>query len=194
MSHPTSLRLYDAIGPGITVDDDGTLLDWIDGPASLLGEVDDVVRDSEFGVGWSREFDPAFAASPRWTAQLLGVVPPSGATAPEVRQLITDRPAFRRGTVGALVAAAVPFLTGLRTVEVYERDGGAYRVTVRTYTEETPDPAEVLAALLAAKPAGLILTHEVVGMTSFAALEGEPAESYTALEATAVQTYTALEG
>lgn len=194
MTHPTTDRLYDAVGPGITgLDPQGILRLWIDGPASLLGEVDDIVRDTDDGLGWSREFDTAFATHPRWTAQFLGVTVPDDVSDSTARELIATRPSFRRGTVDALKATAAMLLTGTRHVGVRERDGSAYRLTVTTYTTETPDVAAVNAALQAAKPAGLVLTHQVVAPTSYSALEAMAAQTYMAQEAVAAQTYTAYE-
>lgn len=193
MTHPTTDALYDAIGPGITQDDDGTLLSWLDGAGSLLGEVDDVVRDSDIGPGWAAELTAAHSHKPRWTAQFLGVQVPADASDATARELIATRPSFRRGTVGAIKAAAAMLLTGTKYVGVRERDGSAYRLTVTTYTTETADSAAVNAALQAAKPAGLLLTHQVVTPTSYLALESETAQTYDALELEAAQTYTALE-
>lgn len=191
--HPTSLALYDALGPGITVDDGGTLLSWLDGPAALLGEVDDVVGDTDAGPGWSRELTVTGSRNPRWTAQLLGVQAPPGATDAQVRQLLSDRPAFRRGTPGAIIAAAAALLTGTRYVGLRERDGSAYRLTVVTYTGETPNAAAVNAALQAAKPAGLVLTHQVVTPTSYTAMEAMAPLTYTDLEAQPALTYSQQE-
>lgn len=194
MTHPTTDALYEAVGPGITgLDPDGLLLDWLDGPVSLLGEVDDVVRDGPTYIGWAGQLTADGSARLAWTGQFLGVVVPDGLTDAEKRALILDRPATRRGTVGALIAAAQQFLTGGRYVAVKERDTSAYHLTVTTYTEETPDAARVNAALQAAKPAGLVLVHVVVAATSYAASESMAAQTYTDLEALAVKSYTDLE-
>lgn len=192
MTHATTSLLFRDIGPGITVGDDGTLLAWLDGPGSLLGEVDDVVRDTTL-PGWAAEFDPDRTHRPRWTAQLLGVEVPASSTDLQARALIRDRPSFRRGTLGAITAAAQSVLTGSKYVQVFERDGGAYRLRVQTFTEETPNIAALTAALQAQKPAGLVLTVQVVPMSSYTALESSPTQTYTSLEAEAAQTYTALE-
>ena len=192
MSHLTTDLLFRDIGRGMTGGDDGTLLRWLDGPASLLGEVDDVVRDTDL-PGWAAEFDPDRTHRVRWTAQVLGVVVPASATDAQARTLIASRPSFRRGTVDAIVAAAQATLTGGRYVGVFERDGSAYRLRVQTFTDETPNLAALTAALQAQKPAGIVLTVQVVPRTSYGALEATPAQTYTSLEAEAAQTYTALE-
>lgn len=193
MTHPTTDRLYDALGPGITHGDDGTLRYFLDGPGHLLGEVDDIVRDSGVGPGWSREFDPELTSNPRWLAQFVGVRVPQSADDAAVRALIQARPAFRRGTPQSLIEAVAVTLTGTRTVLLAERDGSAYALTVTTYTEETPDPAASEAAARAAKPAGLLLTYLTVPLASYTSLEAEAAETYTVLEAGAAETYAVLE-
>lgn len=190
--HPTTAALFAAIGPGMTVGDDGTLLAWLDGAASLLGEVDDVVRD-DVTLGWAAELTADRTHRPRWTAQLLGVEPTDGATDADVRTLIRNRPSFRRGTIGAIVAAAKATLTGSQYVNVIERDASPYRLRVQTFIGQTPNPAATLTALLAQKPGGLILTHQVIDMTSYAALEAEAPVTYSALATEPAQTYTALE-
>lgn len=194
MTHPTTDLLYEALGPAITrLDPQGLLLRLLDGPGSLLGEVDDVVRDSPTAPGWAAELTSQGSHRIRWTGQFLGVRVPDGATDPQARTLVQERPATRRGTVGALVSAAQATLTGSLYVGVRERDGSPYRLTVTTYTEQTPDPAATDRALQEAKPAGLVLTHMVVDATSYDAVEDMAALSYTDLEAQPAQTYTDYE-
>jgi len=82
------------------------------------------------------------------------------------RQALKTTAGFRRGTATAIAGAAQQYLTGSKAVQIVERDGNAYRFTVRTFANETPNPAKVEAELLAAKPAGLIMNYEVfVGQT-----------------------------
>jgi hypothetical protein len=161
VTHPTTQALFEAIGPGITTDDDGTLLSFLDGAGHQLGDVDDRVRDDDASLGWERELDPDLTRAPGWAGQFVGVVIPGGTSLAEARAMIRARRAFRRGTPDALRDAARAHLTGTKRVDLFERDGSAYRVRVRTYARETPDPGSVALALQAAKPAGLVLVHEV---------------------------------
>jgi len=188
----TTTKLFDAIGPGITTGDDGTLLAWLDGPGALLGEVDDVVRDTDL-PGWAAELDYARTHRTRWTAQFVGVEIPDGTGDAAARLLIRDQPSTRRGTVAAIRGAAQATLTGAKYVNVIERDTSAYTFRVQTFTTETPDAAATEAAIRAQKPAGLILTYESISPTSYTVKESEAAQTYTALEAEAALTYTALE-
>jgi hypothetical protein len=194
---PLAAQVWLMLGEAFTTQDTaaggGIALALLDAALAPLVHVDDIVRDEPNSPGWSRELDPSTTTRPRWAAQFTGDTPPPGLTETQVRQRLTDRPHQRRGRAASIAAAARPLLTGTRSVIVYERDGSAYRLRVRTYAEETPDVAAVTAALEAAKPGGLLLTHEVVGLTSFAALEAEPAQSFADLEAEPAQSFAALE-
>jgi hypothetical protein len=107
-------------------------------------------------------FDPALCpdwALP-WLAQTVGVTLPPGTPEDAARTIITSVGGQARGTPAALRAAAGLFLTGTKTVYFRERDGGdPYVLEVVTLTQETPDPALVLRALLAQKPGGIVLTY-----------------------------------
>lgn len=190
--HSTTLALYAAIGRGITALDDGTLRSWLDGPGSLLGEVDDVVRDTDL-PGWAAELSCQRTHRHKWTGQFVGVVVPDGLTDEQACALLTDRPSTRRGTPQSIVFAAQQTLTGSKSVTLLERTTSAYALTVYTFSTETPDAAATEAAIRAAKPAGLVLTYQSVSPTSYTALEGEAAVTYTALEGESAQTYTVLE-
>lgn len=101
-----------------------------------------------------------------WVGQLVGVRLPRGATAEQARTLIRDVAGFSRGTPAALAAAAAATLTGNQVVIFRERDSSAadppYALEVVTLTGETPNPAATLAALMAQKPAGIVLTYRSV--------------------------------
>lgn len=164
LAHPTTELVHERLGPALTADDEATgwtLLAFLDAGVRPLGEVDDVVRDTDAGLGWARELDPELTSRPAFLGQFVGATVPAGMSDDDARHLVRDRPAVRRGSPGALRSAAQQHLTGARRVDLFERDGSPYRVRVRTYTAQTPDPAAVLRALLEAKPAGLTLVHEV---------------------------------
>ena len=80
-----------------------------------------------------------------------------------MRGLIRGTGGFKRGTQAAMEAAAAPYLIGQQRLDFQERQGGAYRLTVSSYASETPDSAAVLAALISQKPAGILLTYNVLG-------------------------------
>jgi hypothetical protein len=132
--------------------------------ATAMGELPDVVRDTDDGPGWTSLMDPdrcpAFALP--YLAQFAGVRLTQGASEDEQRAEIANPPAFQRGTLAAMTAAAKRTLTGDDPfILIIERNGSPYRIGAVTRTTQTPDPAVTLAALLSQKPAGLILTHTV---------------------------------
>jgi hypothetical protein len=98
-----------------------------------------------------------------WTAQLVGVRLPAGATPDQARALIIGTSAWQRGTPAAIKLAAALFLTNTRTVFFRERDAGdPYALEVVTLASETPDPAQVEAAILTQKPAGIVLRYRAL--------------------------------
>lgn len=130
----------------------------------LMQELDDWVRDTPDGPGWSILFDlprtPAKALP--WLSQFVGVSLPVGLSEADQRQYILDTPNWKRGTVEAMVGAAKPYLTGNKSVTVRERDGSPYRITINTRISETPDSFLVLTAMLTKKPGGIILNYNVI--------------------------------
>lgn len=115
--------------------------------------------------GWGALFAPDTAPAEwlPWLAQFVGVQIPPALDVATQRERIKGTDGFKRGTPAALRAAAAQFLTGTKTVYLTERHGSAYRLTVATLADETPDSAAVLAALMEQKPAGLVLSHYVIG-------------------------------
>lgn len=155
---------YDALGPWARADTGvHELLALVDAIFKQLVEIDDLVRDSDTHVGWGRLLDVDVApewALP-WLAQFVGVTPLVGLDAASQRLRIKEAAGFSRGSVAAVKAAAGQFLTGTRRVEMYERDGSAWRFRIRTYASETPNAQAVRDAVKALKPAGLVFIHEV---------------------------------
>lgn len=120
---------------------------------------------NESGDVWSLALDvddtPDYAIG--WLATLAGVRLPEGTPTKFARALIKDRPNRRRGTVRGITDAVQKTLTGTKRVDIIERDGSAYRLTVKTYDAETPDPVATYKALLSQKPAGIVLDYQVIG-------------------------------
>jgi len=179
-------------GTGNDWQDDGSLASWLAGPAAMLQPVTDLVRDGEF-PGWSAILDVTRCPTNclPWLAQLVGVrLDPAGDDT-SWRAAITSEQGFARGTVDRLRAAALPFLTGTQTVNIFERDTSPYHLTVTVYSDElnvlhyndlaalyaTYDDLDaafatydefsfsldaLTAALMAAKPGGLQMTVGIV--------------------------------
>jgi hypothetical protein len=128
-------------------------------------EVDTLVGDSDIGEGWSVLFDTDRCPA-RWLpfqAALIGVWLPEGLDEAQQRIRIREVGGLQRGTPAAIKGIARQHLTGHQSTVFLERDGGAWRDTLITYSGETPDPAAVNAALQDpnVKPAGRKITHRV---------------------------------
>lgn len=118
----------------------------------------------EVDVPWETivDIDSAPASFLQWLGRFKGVNINRALSADEQRTQIHGAAGFARGTPSAIIAAARQTLTGNKYVFLNERDGGAYRLGVDTLVSETPDPAATLAAVLKQKPAGIVLTHNVI--------------------------------
>jgi len=152
-----------------------------------------------------------------WLAQFVGVRFQSWQdTDLQQRQAIIGEPGFARGTPAALVSAAQRYLNPWQTLTIFEQDTSAYHFTVvisagqlgtasyawlagqystytaldgafGSYASAPLAVSEVEAALLAAKPAGLQMTVNVVTADTYSEADGDFA-TYSALEA-AFSTY-----
>jgi hypothetical protein len=121
-----------------------------------------------------------------WLAQLVGVSMPVGMPAEQAREGIRSVAGWKRGTPGALLAAAGFHLTGAKTVYFLEHDPTGtdppYTLEVVTRASETPDPAAVLAELMRQKPAGIVLTYRTVEGWDYQQLEAAGPDPYSALD------------
>lgn len=172
--HPLVQRAYDGLGPWARADDSGQLLAYLRELVNPLTLADDLVRDSDTHDGWGKLLD--LDAAPSWVlpwlAQFMGVEILRGLDDESQRIRIRGAAGFSRGTPAAIVEAARQYLTGNRKVELYEREGTAWRFRLRTYASETPDPTAVKKAVEALKPAGVVLVYEVQAGIEINALSG----------------------
>jgi hypothetical protein len=166
-------RLYAMLAPLAQHDDDAdwSLLILVNAIATPFQLVEDLVRDTSDGPGWSMLLDlercPPEALP--WLAQFVGVRL-IDAPADEQRARIASTDGWKRGTPAALRGAVEATLTGGRNVVFRERyheppvgdPDGAYYLQVITYANETPDPDATLEALLAQKPGGIVLDYHTV--------------------------------
>jgi hypothetical protein len=89
-----------------------------------------------------------------------------------MRSLIAGQARTKRGTVTSLVSVLQQFLTGTQLVQVLERTPDPYSFTIMCQAVQMPGGAggatamAALAALIAAKPAGLVMSFLVqAGLT-----------------------------
>lgn len=163
---PTTEEAYASLGP-LTEKDESLgwpLLRFLDALLVHLDDVEKIVRDTDTHVGWGTllDLDVVPENAIPWLAQFVGVVPLMGLDAESQKIRIREAAGWNRGSVSAIRGAMKQFLTGSRTTQIFERyEGSAYRLRVRTFDAETPDPAKVEAAVRALKPAGIVLTYDV---------------------------------
>lgn len=165
-------RLYDALS-FLAYDDANqgyALAHYCAAMARMFDQVSLYAEDRDDGTpGWGAMLDPDTApveAIP-WLGQFVGVPVPDGLSESQQRALVSDVGGFRRGTVASLVAAAQNFLTGAKTVTILERYGSPYHLRISTRTAETPDSVAVLNALIAQKPAGIMMDYVVLAGGDF---------------------------
>jgi hypothetical protein len=157
--------------------------DWfifIGAVASMFDQIETYARDQDDGTpGWGilLDIDRCPIEALPWLAQFIGVTIPPGLTDAQARAWVKGTDGFKRGSTGAIIAATQKRLTGNKTVFLKERDaaaspvlGGAYGLTVVTFTGETPDPANTLRDIIAQKPAGIILNYQIVPDFDYLAL------------------------
>jgi P2-related tail formation protein len=99
-----------------------------------------------------------------YLAQYVGARLTQGSSVAAQRNQIRRPTRQDRGTIYSIKQAIMPLLTGDQSVVIRERDGissteNAWRLTIITLTDETPDPQAVLNAILIVKPAGIVLNY-----------------------------------
>lgn len=147
--------------------------------------VEEYARDSDDGkIGYSILVDATRVPDEAitWLGQFVGIQITQGLPPAQQREQLVGLGNWKRGTVAALQAAPLPFLTGSQTVIVKERDTSPYHFEVITYASETLDSTKVLAALVTQKPGGLMMTYIVFsGQKAFtmrsSALRGTPPDT-----------------
>lgn len=168
--------LYDRLTPIAGQDGslDWALANYCGGIGEMFQVVEDYSRDQLDGngrnaPGWSQLLDPDRCPSEclPWLGQFVGVVVNTSLSDAAQRDQIRNASGWKRGSVGAIVAAAQAQLTGTKSVTIVERDSTAcaaqpaYGLSVYTRVGETPNSAAVLAAIKAQKPGGIILRYVV---------------------------------
>jgi hypothetical protein len=174
-----ALMLYERLWPQ-TIEDEANewhLLLFCEALAGTLFEqVRSYVADRDDMLGWEIIFDvdecPPEALP--YLAQFVGVHFEDSLTVEQQRAKIKGRPAFKRGTLGAIEEAAKQRLTGGKFVFVAERaEGHAYRLLIRTFDSQTPDPVATRKDILTQKPAGILLDYEAVAMLIYLQVKEE---------------------
>lgn len=161
--NPIAARVYEELAP-ITYGEAANgyaLAHFVEAWTRPMLTIEEIVRDTDAGPGWSTVMNPATAPELflTWLAQFVGARLIPGEDATSLRNRITAMDGLRRGGPDSMRAAIQRTLTGTKTVIFNERQGSAWKLGVATFAIETPSVADTLAAILAQKPAGITLTY-----------------------------------
>lgn len=161
--------IKDQTRPWVEADTAGDYRALSEGIAAMFQPLADLISDDDEGPGWSRLMDVARVPSRDlgYLAQFAGVTLLPGLSDADQRARIRSTDGQNRGTPGALVGAAQQYLTGDKRVVLRERfnpatGADAWHLQLFTRTAETADPAAIVRAVNAQKPAGLIIHFAVV--------------------------------
>lgn len=117
------------------------LLIFLGGLAQMLNDADYLAHSPD-GVKplWNNlvDLDAIPDAAVPWLGQMVGVRVDLSGTADQQRQQIRDHTGWGRGRPLVWANSIRKFLLDTQTVIINERDGGAYKVTINTYEDETP--------------------------------------------------------
>lgn len=127
-----------------------------------LQPIEDLIRDTPDGPGWSSIVDPDRAPS-EWLPWLTNPIGMAGHHHDELseadfREHLKGGHVQRRGSPDAIRSAPAPFLSGTKTVFLVERHGDAYHLTVAVRDSEVVDFNRARRAIESQKPSGIKLS------------------------------------
>lgn len=183
-------RVLDGLGPAFGGRAGDLLEQLVDGLTSEVGATDALLSPAG-AEEWPVVFDLDTTPHPGWLGQTAGTRVPGGLTRQQEREYVRDRRAWRRGTPAAIKAAVAATLRGSRRVDLVERNGSPWRLTVQVYASEVPngDTAPILVAAISQKPVGIVVDVEVISGASYAHMETTHGPTYADF-ATAFPTYS----
>lgn len=177
-------RVLDGLGPAFA-DRAGALLPvLVDGLTAELETTDELLSPAG-DRAWPVLFDLNASPFPGWLGQATGTKVPAGLSPQEQRDYVRDRRAWQRGTPGAIRAAVAATLRGSQRVELLERDGSPWRLTVQVYASEVGDgdTYSILAAAESQKPVGIVVTLQVLTGATYAHMATNHGPTYADLTA-----------
>jgi hypothetical protein len=127
-----------------------------------------------------------------YLAQFIGATVNTNLASQDQRNWVKSATGLVRSRPAAIKAAVQTTLTGDQFVHIRERDGSAWRYTVVTKPEETPDAAATMAVIQATKPAPDQAFQEIVDYADYEWVK-ENIATYADLR-TAYATYGDLAG
>jgi hypothetical protein len=165
-------ELYEELAP-LSIEDRANGFALARYVAAIGVMIQDIADLSRAPSAWGDIMDPDTCPPEGlgWLAQMVGIRLPQQITEDEARSIIKDQVSWRRGTPRGIRESIQRLLTGTKHVGIIERaDGDPYKITISTWTDETPDVAAVNALLAddgpnAIIPAGIIYTYSVTAGT-----------------------------
>jgi hypothetical protein len=162
-------RILDALGDAFGKLGGPNLPLLVDGLASPLVDVDERLTESE--GGWAAAFDVDTTPDPWWLGEAIGAPVPADYTLEQARAFLQQRPAWRRGTIGAMQAAVAALLVGEKRFAIAERDTSPWHATITVFSADVPagvTVADILAAATTQKPVGIVLAAQIVTHATYA--------------------------
>lgn len=159
-------ELYESFRPLVDAygDPQGFLKTYTRAIGRMFRQVEDIASDHPDGTpgfGTSLDIDKAHPAVVPWLATLSGAHIRYGRS---LRDAMRQDTAFNRGRITDLVYAIKKRLSGTKTVYVFERQGGAYRMGISVLASESPGLVILQQVVKDEKAAGLIVTlTEIAG-------------------------------
>lgn len=115
---------------------------------------------------WAGAFDLDTTPAPGWLGAITGTPVPNGLDLESTRAYVRNRPAWRRGTPGAILAAArAAYSRG--HIELLERNGSPWRATLLVYGATELELEQIRVAAVEQKPVGIVLTVEAATGASY---------------------------
>lgn len=172
--------LYAGLGPWAEEDGEDTewaLLHWCDALTGGIQKLYTYTYDDGDYPGWSilLDLDRVPEEAMGYLAQFVGAQLQTGNTVAQNRDVILNRPGWKRGRPATLISAVQATLEGSQRVTLLERDTSPYHATVQTYNHQTTDVAATEAAIAANKPGGLIIALELIAGPTFTQVQATTA-------------------
>lgn len=184
-------QIKESLGPFIAEDESGDLAGFVDSLTAPLETVYEIAGEEIQTFGWSVVLDPATcpAAALDWLAQFEGVTLTEDMNEADRRAAIAAREGAARGRPATIESRVRRTLATGGRVVIRERDPSPYSLYVRTFASETPDSDLTRSAILAQKPAGIVLDYAAISDGTYADLLSEfptyadvPSVTYTELQ------------
>lgn len=163
-------RVLDAVGEAFRTRAGPGLEPLVTGLTAALQDVADLTDPHPPPGGeWSDVVDLDRTLAPAWLGAVTGTPVPAGLTLDRARAYVRNRSAWQRGTPAAILAAARSVYSRGH-VELLERDGSAWKATLRVYGATELELERIRIAAAPQKPVGIVLVVEAAAGATYAHL------------------------